>query len=123
MKQRKLAWWQLFALVPIMLGLMVIEQLAPLPGVSPEIVDVGIVLLTFGAMIAWVNINAGLLEWYYIEKDEMQDNFRVTVYEPKPHTSDEDSSEAMQFEAPRRAIRGRGSRLVEGNDGKKWRLN
>ncbi len=82
MQNQKPAWWQLFMLVPLMFVLLVIEHLAPLPGVSDEIVDVGIVALTFIAMIGWVQLNSGLLERYEINRDKSLDDLKVTVYEP-----------------------------------------
>ncbi len=86
MKTRKPAWWQLYLLVPIMLGLVALEALRPLPGVSDQIVDAAIVLLFFGSMLFWVHANGGLLERYYMEHDEPYD-FKVTLYAPPPGES------------------------------------
>ncbi len=81
-KTQKPAWWQLFVLVPLMFGLMVVEHLTPLPGISDEIVDVGIVAFTFVAMIGWVQVNGGVLERYEIDRDKSLDDLKITVYEP-----------------------------------------
>ncbi len=81
-RDRKPAWWQLYLLVPIMFGLLVVEHFVPLPRVSDQIVDGGIVVLTFGAMAGWVHANGGLLERYYMERDGTAHNLKITVYEP-----------------------------------------
>ncbi len=82
MRNRKPAWWQLFMLAPLMLVLLAWEHVTPLPGVSDGIVDVGIVVLTFAAMLVWVVANGGALEWYYLDRDETDTSLKVTVYEP-----------------------------------------
>ncbi len=82
MKTRKPAWWQLFLLVPVMLGLVGLEALKPLPGVSDQIVDAAVVVLFFGSVLEWVHMNGGLLETYSMEQDGACD-FKVTVYSPQ----------------------------------------
>ena len=82
MQHRKPQWWQLFALVPLMFALLALEHLAPVPGVSDTVADAGIVVLTFVAMLGWVHLNEGLLEWYYGERDEASSDLKITVYEP-----------------------------------------
>lgn len=82
MKHRKIAWWQLYSLVPIMIGLLLAEHLVPLNNLSAEIVDVGIVILTFSLMFGWVHINAGRLEEYYDHRDNSLNDLKITVYEP-----------------------------------------
>jgi len=85
MKNRKLAWWQIFMLVPIMVALVVLEGVDPLPGVSGGTADAGIVVLFFIAMLGWVHLNGGLLERYYMEQDGDYD-LKITVYGPAPKT-------------------------------------
>ncbi len=82
MKTRKPAWWQLYLLVPLMLGLVGLEALKPLPGISDQIVDAAVVVLFFGSVLLWVHLNGGLLERFYMEQDG-QYEFKVTVYAPK----------------------------------------
>jgi hypothetical protein len=89
MQQHKPAWWQLYILVPVMLGLILIEQLDPLPGISPEIADVSVVVLTFGTMLAWMRINSGLIEYEEMEKDESLRHLKITLYDPQSDTSNE----------------------------------
>ncbi len=64
MKNRKPAWWQLWALIPLMFALGFLEYRWPLPGINEELVDTGIVLSSFALMLFWVYINSPLLENY-----------------------------------------------------------
>ncbi len=82
MEHRKLAWWQIYLLVPLMFGLLALEHFFPLPRVSADEVDAGAVVLVFVAALLWVQVNGGLLEWYYIEHDEPHYDLKITVYEP-----------------------------------------
>jgi hypothetical protein len=88
-KQRKLAWWQLYLLVPIMIALVVIEQMAPVPGVSAQYVDIGIVALIYGLMLLWIHHNGGLLEYYYGDKEGSFQDLEITVYAPSTGNSSE----------------------------------
>jgi hypothetical protein len=88
-KERKPAWWQLYILVPVMLALILVEQSDPLPGIASEIVDLGVVVLTFGAMLAWMRINSGLIEFEEMEKDESLRYLKITLYDPQSDTSNE----------------------------------
>ncbi len=101
MKNQKPAWWQLFVLVPLMFGLIGLEHLAPLPGISDEIVDIGIVSLTFLAMVGWVHVNSGLLERYELDRDKSLDELKITVYEPvsKIRESAKSSEDSFTSEA------------------------
>ena len=89
MQQHKPAWWQLYILVPVMLGLILVEQLDPLPGIASEIVDLSVVVLTFGAMWAWMRINSGLVESDEMEKDESLRDLKITLYDPQADTSND----------------------------------
>jgi hypothetical protein len=82
MQTRKLAWWQLYLLIPIMFGLIGLEVVRPLPGVPSEAVVAGIVLLFFAAVLVWVHVNGGLLEWKAIDEEGSPDHFKVTVIGP-----------------------------------------
>ena len=88
MQHPKPAWWQLALLAPVMFGLMALEHIFPLTGISDGDVDAGIVIFTFIAILVWVNQNAGRLEWYYADKDATRDELKITVYEPVAETQD-----------------------------------
>ncbi|MCI0475656.1 MAG: hypothetical protein L0Y55_05370 [Anaerolineales bacterium] len=80
MQLRKPAWWQLYVLVPLMIGLVFVEHLDPLPGVSPEIVDGMIVLLTFGAMFVWMHVNGSAIEYDEMQRNGSHRNLKITIY-------------------------------------------
>ncbi len=83
METRKPAWWQLYLFVPVMFGLIGLEAADPLPGVSGQAVVAGIVLVFFGAVLAWVHLNGGLLErWDTDDEDGSPSDLTVTVVEP-----------------------------------------
>jgi hypothetical protein len=81
MSQHRPAWWQLYILFPLMIGLILLEQFRPLPETAPELVDVGIVMLSFGAMLGWMRINSGLIESEEMQKDRSLRNLKITVYD------------------------------------------
>jgi hypothetical protein len=125
LQSRKPAWWQLYALVPLMIGLVVIEHLDPLPGVPAKVVDAGIVVLTFGAMLVWVHFNGGLVEYYEMQRDESLRNLKITIYDPQSDTmKDVDASNLwtpsmLSDPANAFAVRWQG----EDEDTEKWSLN
>lgn len=103
MKTRKPAWWQLYMLVPMMFVLLAVQHIASLPGVSDQLVDAGIVVFTFAAMMVWVHLNGGLLEWYEVDKDASFYDLKITVYEPelKARGNGDGSDVSTSFAMPR----------------------
>ena len=87
MQYRKPAWWQLYALVPLMVGLLLAEHWDPFPGISPEIVDLGVVALTFSAMLFWMRLNSGLIEYDEMRRDKTFHSLRITIYDPQTDSS------------------------------------
>jgi hypothetical protein len=57
-KHRGPAWWLLYALVPLLAGLCVVEPRAPLPPGWHRGVQVGIVLVIYGLVWLWLRANA-----------------------------------------------------------------
>lgn len=125
MQNRKPAWWQLYLLVPIMGVLLLLEFLEPLPGVSPQLVFAGIVVLIFGAMLVWVHLNGGLLERYDADKGEPSQELKVTVYEPasKRESDGNGSDESRSVALPRLEGRVRGKKPIRLKEKDKWFLN
>jgi hypothetical protein len=72
-RKSKANGWLLFALLPFMLLLLVGDALLPETPVGHGIVEIGIVLLTFGLMALWVHANA-----YAIQQEEYE-GYRWTV--------------------------------------------
>jgi hypothetical protein len=57
------AWWLLYALVPLLAGLFVVEHRAPLSPGGHTGVQVGIVLFIYGLVWLWLRANTLLLLW------------------------------------------------------------
>ena len=60
---RRPAWWLLYALVPLLAGLCVVEHRAPLSPGWHTGVHVGIVLFIYGLVWLWLRANAFRLLW------------------------------------------------------------
>lgn len=86
-QRRKPTWWMLYALLPLMLGLLWLISRLPLTPRENEIGDFIIVLFAFGMMLVWLRVNAGALmedEIYSNAPDEL----RVRVYPPQSEDGD-----------------------------------
>lgn len=96
MKSRRPAWWQLYILLPLMLALLAAQHFLPLPGISDQLVDIGIVLLTFVGMFVWVRLNLGLIERVDLDDEQALRDLKVTVHEPQnAKVDDEHTMHAM----------------------------
>jgi hypothetical protein len=73
-----------------MLGLALLESRFPFPGISTEITDMLIVLVAFGTMLAWVQINLGVIEHDEMQQDNLADRLKITVYKPHAPLCDEE---------------------------------
>lgn len=62
-QHRRPAWWLLYALVPLLAGLCVVEHRAPLSPGWHAGVQVGIVLFIYGLMWLWLRANRFRLLW------------------------------------------------------------
>lgn len=124
MRTHKPAWWRLYLLIPIMFILIALEGLEPLPGMSNEIVDAGIVVLFFVAVLGWIHINGGLLERYYMEQDGNYD-LKITVYESasKTKTNGDDKRDLTPLMMPRSGLDLRGWQNVKLEEKGKWSRN
>ncbi len=57
-RHRKPGWWMLYALIPLMGALLVLEHYASLSPRGHQFVQVGIVLFIYGLVWLWVNARA-----------------------------------------------------------------
>ncbi len=87
MLKHKPAWWQLYLLAPVMFSLMAIEHLKPLPGVSDQIFDTVVMVLTFGALLGWVYWNRANLRMDDRRGRTSVRSYKITVYEPATNTT------------------------------------
>ncbi len=81
-KQRKPAWFILYALVVLMIVVLVLVGRDGLPGWANETLDIGIVIFVFGAMALWVHLNAGALLDEEVKRNRYEE-FIFTEYPPK----------------------------------------
>jgi hypothetical protein len=125
MKSRKPKWWQLYLLVPLMFVLFAAEHWIPLPGVSPDLADAGIVVFTFVAMLGWVHVNGGLLEWYEVDQDRSYYDLKITVYEPtsKSKGDGNGSDHSRSFAIPQSFAHVPDERSIKLKEEQKWFLN
>lgn len=80
-KPRRPVWWPLYALVPLMGGLLLLESYASLSPDWHECVQIGIVLFIFGLVWVWLRASAVAL------RDVGRDtNDRETAQEPNGMT-------------------------------------
>lgn len=121
-KHRKPAWWQMFALVPLMLGLMLASTDLALPQWAEEAVEIGIVVAAFGGMLFWVHINASLLEQEALERDDAFSTLHITIYDPESK-SNEDLADPTEFGLTDLAAMVRAGWIIERKESEKWQLN
>jgi hypothetical protein len=62
-KHRRPAWWLLYALPPLMAGLLALEHRAALPPGWHTAVRVGVVLFIYGLAWLWLRVNAVRQLW------------------------------------------------------------
>ncbi len=60
-KKNRPQWWQLYLLLPFMIILLIAEANVPDSLVGHRLLEFGIVLLIFGLMAVWVNVNQAAL--------------------------------------------------------------
>lgn len=62
-KYRRPAWWVLYAMVPLLAGLFVVEHRASLSPAGHRFAQVGAVVFTYGLVWLWLRANALRLLW------------------------------------------------------------
>jgi hypothetical protein len=69
--ERKLKpnWWLLYLTVPLMIGLLILEGRLSSPPLVHQIMELGIVVVSFGLMAVWVQANAGALQEEATDRD------------------------------------------------------
>ncbi len=74
-------WWQVYALLPLMIVLLVVEANIPDSLVGHRLLEFGIVLVTFGLMAAWVYANQAALndEQYAAEHWHVEPEPRLEI--------------------------------------------
>jgi hypothetical protein len=68
-------WWQLYALFPLLILLLIIEHRLPFSADGHEATQIAIILLAYGLIYLWLHANTAALE----ETDEEQSRAEVTA--------------------------------------------
>ena len=62
-KNRGTAWWMLYLIVAVGIGLLILECGAPLSSAGHEVMELGILLLIYGSAAFWLRSNrSGLVQ-------------------------------------------------------------
>jgi hypothetical protein len=91
-KRGRPTWWVLYAVLPLMAGLLVLEHRAAIPPVWHKFAQVGIVLCMHGLVWLWIKVNTIALLRAGLDKP-----VKTYVYEANP--------EALRSRRPPRAAR------------------
>lgn len=57
MRKQKPAWWQLYAIVPMMFGALLWNLMYGARGIVGDVIDVALVVGGFVLMLLWLNFN------------------------------------------------------------------
>jgi hypothetical protein len=85
------AWWQLYLLVPVMIGLLVLQARAPFSELGHEAATIGVLLLVYALIGLWLRANERALLRGPVEKvarrEWGQESLQVWVpWTPPPET-------------------------------------
>ncbi len=61
MSDRKPAWWLLYLLVPVVIGLLIVDQELVLSLLGHQIVQLGILFVFIGLVVFWIRSNSAAL--------------------------------------------------------------
>ncbi len=89
-------------MVPFVLALTVLEQIRPLAGISIPIVDAGIMVFAFGAILLWLRSNSGRLAGTPVQQAK-DPAYKIVIVKAHPYPSADGSvegSSALAGELP-----------------------
>jgi hypothetical protein len=100
-KKQNARWWQVYLMVPVLLGLFWPETRAPLTQTEHVIAELGILALIFSAVRWWLRANRSAL----MSSDARDAGWGVRVYEiPTERLRDMEHTEDRPSEHPVRRI-------------------
>ena len=76
-RKNKPQWWQLYAMLPLLVGAFLLEMRLGLTGTANIIAQLGILFMFYGLIHVWIGANQGAL----MELDEEDGRWHVKVYE------------------------------------------
>jgi hypothetical protein len=68
-------WWQLILSITLVLGLFYKEATSPLSKAGHTVIEIGLVFLLYGLVMAWLNVNETALI-----SDELEEYKKMTVW-------------------------------------------
>ncbi len=77
-KKRRAPWWQLYAMLPMLVVLFLLELRLHLPGAENVVAQLGILGLVYGLIHLWMTANREAL------MDEADGHWEIKVYEVPP---------------------------------------
>lgn len=91
-QKRKPNWGRLFLLVPLMIGLLLVDTYLKLPSLGHQFIEVGVVILMYGAMAYWLFANQAALEaaddeaetWLWLDLEADQAPETAPLLTPAP---------------------------------------
>lgn len=93
-KQRNMGWWGLYALFPLLIGLMVLDETIPVSETWHNILLIGIIFLISYLALAWVERNPRLVERSGIDSPVTYRIVRGEAF--RPDTSRKSNEEARR---------------------------
>ncbi len=89
---RRFRWWGLYALIPLMIGLIVLDDVVPMTETGHLVLLAAIALVTCGLALAWMERNAR-----FVETDGLDG---LSTYRVLLDTAADPSAEPVVQEAP-----------------------
>jgi hypothetical protein len=101
-KNRNLIWWPLYALLPLTIGLLLLDSRLILPTWGHQVVQSGVVLLVFSLVARWIGAHESALMWH--EALDADSKTSRIIYGPEPQLAEGNgrgaSSSAGEVSAP-----------------------
>jgi hypothetical protein len=93
--EKKPKWWQLYLSFPLLIALFVMDHRLKVSTVGHEAVQIGILLLVYGCIHAWLKANARALSG--MDQRQVHGKFRVIEIPPYPLPAGQDKRPLFQL--------------------------
>ncbi|MBI3739803.1 MAG: hypothetical protein HY258_12215 [Chloroflexi bacterium] len=109
-KARGPRWWQVYALLPLLVALFLLEMRLPFSEIGHEIAQIGILVIIFGLVHLWLHANASALRRMDMEEGKLRASRVVKIYsvprELAKNLQNEDKLHHPMFKLPDHEIKG-----------------
>ena len=107
-KTRGPRWWQLYAMLPLLVGLFLLEMRLPFSETGHVIAQLVILGIIFGLVHLWLRANASALRRMDMEEDRLRASRVIKIYSV-PRTlasgSQDDNEQCPMFQLPEGEIK------------------